>query len=272
MNDILMNPNNQLLSVRRNSDSAKNDIIAQLENLSTKAHVINLFAEVKFSQLIPSPPSINSYAIEDDESDDDDDDDNDHDGGTSSSADDNNLPPEVVKVLADEAVLLYVKTLSLLSKAMAIGSEWWHKNNDLASPSIRLIEIVQWIRERFNECLSKAEFVRLKLEDSEKKLYQKDENFQLKFPKIYSERLIYDRALEIAKNTAKMEMSSNNTNTENLIGCELAYTTSIWMLEALLEEDGNEGKLENGDRDMILKYIDSIGNRLQSLKRKISGE
>lgn len=245
-NNIILNSTNHIINYNNFKTQGGDDIVSQLESLATKAHVVNLYAEVKFSQLIPSPPSANSYAIEEEDED---------------PADYlNHLPPEVVKQLADEAVLLYVKTLSLLAKAMNIASEWWHNNSN--NPSQRLNEIVQWIRERFNEVLGKAEFVKLKLQEANKKL--RETNPDLKDEKIYAERLIYDRALEIAKNTAKSEI-----NGTDLLGCELAYSTSIWMLEALLDqEEGNE-KLEETDREMVEKYIESISNRLATLKKKL---
>lgn len=260
-NNIILNSTNQIINYNSyktlNANDPDTNITLQLESLATKAHVINLFAEVKFSQLIPSPPSSNSYAIEDE------DDVQGHD-------DMNNLPPDVVKNLADEACLLYVKTLSLLAKAMNIASEWWHNNGN--KPDQRLNEIVQWIRERFNEVLEKAEFVKMKLQDARKKLLAQgvpvEEYSDKKIEdKIFAERLIYDRALEIAKNTAKTEMLGND-----LLGCELAYSTSIWMLEALLDQDDDSQKLEEADKEMVEKYIESISNRLGALKKKLEGQ
>jgi serine/threonine-protein kinase ULK/ATG1 len=244
-NNIILNSTNHIINYNSFKSQDGDNIVLQLESLATKAHVINLYAEVKFSQLIPSPPSSNSYAIQEEDED---------------SDDLAHLPPEVVKQLADEAVLLYVKTLSLLAKAMNIASEWWHNNSNKPSP--RLNEIVQWIRARFNEVLEKAEFVKLKLQEANKIIATTMPDYQEE--KIYAERLIYDRALEIAKNTAKSEM-----NGSDLLGCELAYSTSIWMLEALLDQDHGSEKLEDADREMVEKYIESISNRLASLKKKL---
>ncbi|CCH44535.1 Serine/threonine-protein kinase [Wickerhamomyces ciferrii] len=269
-NNIILNSANPILNYNsykvnlnnetNESSSSSNNITLQLESLATKAHVINLFAEVKFSQLIPSPPSSNSFAVEDEDD-------------LTTNDEINNLPPDVIKNLADEAVLLYVKTLSLLAKAMNIASEWWHNSDN--KPDQRLNEIVQWVRDRFNEVLEKAEFVKLKLFDANKKLIKQNDE-QIDYftsasttneDKIFAERLIYDRALEIAKNTAKSEMMGND-----LLGCELAYSTSIWMLEALLDQDNDVEKLEDGDKEMVEKYIESISNRLNSLKKKLENQ
>ncbi|KAH3674484.1 hypothetical protein WICMUC_003322 [Wickerhamomyces mucosus] len=254
-NNIILNSTNHIInynSFKVNTNDS-DDIVVRLESLATKAHVINLFAEVKFSQLIPSPPSLNSFAVEDE-------DDDIEDGSNNSIGEELNLLPETIKQLADEAVLLYVKTLSLLAKAMNVASEWWHDDNN--KPSIRLNEIVQWIRERFNEVLEKAEFVKLKLEESKKRL-NNSSNVE---EKIYAEKLIYDRAIEIAKNTAKTEMTGND-----LLGCELAYSTSIWMLEALLDQDSDFEKFDSQDKELIERYIESISNRLGLLKKRLEG-
>ena len=81
--------------------------------------------------------------------------------------------------------------------------------------------------------------------------------------KVVAEKLIFDRALEMSRNAAVSELVK-----EDLKGCELAYSTAIWMLEALLDDDGND-VLDDDDRGMVEKFIVSIGNRLGVLKRKL---
>lgn len=264
-NNIILNSTNQIINYNTykvNKDSESN-ITLKLETLATKAHVINLFAEMKFGQLIPSPPNKrnNSSAIESD------DDELYHNSEIHQEDDEiyNELPPELVKQLCDEACSLYVKTLSLLGKAMSVASVWWYNNSD--KPSSRLNEIVQWIRARFNEVLEKAEIVKLKQQQAKKRLIEINPNYFLenKEEKIYAERLIYERAIEIAKNTAKLEMSGTD-----LVGCELSYSTAVWMLEALLDQDDDFQKLEASDCEMIEKYIGSLSLRLISLKKKIN--
>lgn len=255
-------------------------VLRKLESLATKAHAINLFADVKFSQLIPSPPS--------------------NDGDDNSLRHEEFLPPKVVKGICEEGVVLYVKTLSLLAKGMAIASEWWgiHYDKDEATGeknlvlsinlniSVKINELVQWIREKFNECLEKAEFIKLRLnealasiakstlnpplsasESSNNNIYVGGSDAQVlsALAKVVAEKLIFDRALEISRNAAVNELVK-----EDLKGCELAYSTAIWMLEALLDEDSlEEDKLDTEDKAMIEKFIVSIGNRLSVLKRKL---
>lgn len=260
-------------------------VLNKLESISTKAHAIKLFADVKFSQLIPSPPSSNGL-------------DNEYVQQNFS------LPPKMIKQISEEGVVLYVKTLSLLAKGMIIASEWWYDQTEehpdkldmINSPvlnkisntrnlhvSVKINELVQWIRDKFNESLEKAEFVRLRLEEANSIIAnEKSERIirstDLNTPDLteksdepaIAEKLIFDRALEMSRSAAVNELVK-----EDLKGCELAYSTAIWMLEALLDEDtnpgseGEEGKLDSEDKVTVEKFIISIGNRLSVLKRKL---
>lgn len=258
-------------------------MLEELEFFATKAHAINLFADVKFSQLIPSPPS--SEGGEDD---------------YLQRID--MLPPKMVKTICEEGVVLYVKTLSLLAKGMRIASDWWslHHDTDEATGEQRLAkslnfqirikinELVQWIREKFNECLEKGEYIKLRLEEAQLSISNQESLKASSYseghgtgtqsatsevdrgsPRIVAEKLIFDRALEISRTAAVNELVK-----EDLKGCELAYSTAIWMLEALLDEDitdekNEAGTLDGSDRETVEKFILSIGNRLSVLKRKL---
>ncbi|GME74709.1 unnamed protein product [Ambrosiozyma monospora] len=255
------------------------EVIEHLKLLATMAHAVSLFAEVKFSQLIPSPPSSTTPATQTTTTN--------NNAGLVYSADvglglDDDeslpltLPPDQVKTIAEEGVALYVKTLSLLAKAMSIASEWWHHNAFKSGTSPQLNELVQWIRARFNESLEKAEFLRLKLGDALLKLEQQGQQVGTCTP-VVAEKLIFDRALEESRNAAVNELKN-----EDLLGCELSYSTSIWMLEALLNEDGpsvgvggvdsgdgGSRKLDEDDRKTVQLFITSIGNRLKILRIKI---
>lgn len=255
-------------------------MLEKLEFYATKAHAINLFADVKFSQLIPSPPS--SEGGEDD---------------YLQRVD--LLPPKMVKTICEEGVVLYVKTLSLLAKGMQVASDWWllHHDTDEVTGEQRLSEsvnlrlrikingLVQWIREKFNECLEKGEYIKLRLEEALLSISKEESfrdssshdghelssssNVESGSSRIVAEKLIFDRALEISRTAAVNELVK-----EDLKGCELAYSTAIWMLEALLDEDITDektevGKLDGSDKETVEKFILSIGNRLSVLKRKL---
>lgn len=275
---------NTLLAANTHDESRKEDVphdeqvLSQLESLATKSHAISLFADVKFSQLIPSPPSTDEY---DDEI----------------MQHNDLLPPKMIKAISEEGVVLYVKTLSLLAKGMALASSWWltHYDKDESTGERQLVrsldlqissqinELVQWIRDQFNECLEKAEFIKLRLEEAIASIGKEEEmtgvsNFtdtatattvsrdaNSDSGRVVAEKLIFDRALEISRNAAVNELVK-----EDLKGCELAYSTAIWMLEALLDEESPEvDKLDDDDKAMVEKFVVSIGNRLSVLKKKL---
>ncbi|AGO11210.1 AaceriACL054Wp [[Ashbya] aceris (nom. inval.)] len=289
----------------RQADILHDDaILKALENLTAKVYVIYSFAEVKFSQIIPLPPSSTqdpythkrmsngSCAIDDEEEDieaspgaetfrKNSSGANANAGTYNFSLDTihemnlNDLPPNDLYMLCTEAIVLYMKSLSLLAYAMHLTSKWWHESADKVCP-LKLNLLVQWIRERFNECLEKAEFLRMKIQSIQLHNGNQLSASSLVSEPVFVEKLIYDRALDISKTAAKMEMQG-----EYLEGCEVAYSTSLWMLEALLDdvtdEDnynddnlGHTGVLDKADKEVIKRYIDSIASRLKALRRKLS--
>ncbi|ODV93710.1 hypothetical protein PACTADRAFT_51472 [Pachysolen tannophilus NRRL Y-2460] len=242
------NINNKQLAASSSFFVNKEDleIISSLESLATKAHAISLFAEVKFSQLLPLPPSSSDSAVTDSDS-------------------KTYLPPSMIKTICEEGVVLYVKALSLLSKAMDLASQWWGKNNN-KQLNPRLIELVEWIRERFNSALEKAEFLRSKLNESNKALNINSISLSSQI-QIIPEKLIFTRALEIARKAAEDEAKQID-----LQNCELSYSTSIWMLEAILDQDSNDEDvviLDDDDKSQVERYIVTIGNRLNVLRKKL---
>ncbi|RLV90707.1 Serine/threonine-protein kinase ATG1 [Spathaspora sp. JA1] len=253
--------NSEIQSLQQQFQQLNNDerVLYKLESIATKAHAVNLFADVKFSQLIPSPPS--SDGLDDD-----------------LLHQNDMLPPKIIKTISEEGVVLYVKTLSLLAKGMNIASEWWYNQfdsegllEDNKPPdmqiSIKINQLVQWIRDKFNECLEKAEFVKLRLQEANFSINNDNDEEEEQTTKVIAEKLIFDRALEMSRNAAVNELVK-----EDLKGCELAYSTAIWMLEALLDEDSNdelEPRLDEEDKAMVEKFIVSIGNRLSVLKKKL---
>ncbi|AMD21032.1 HEL249Wp [Eremothecium sinecaudum] len=282
-------------------------ILKAVENLTVKAYVIYSFAEVKFQEvtqvLSGSGHDLTpKRSIDDESAVDNVDDETDgkttpekrqHYAPAANSNSDQHYQPltestnelhvdeksqQELNELCTETIVLYMKVLSLLAYAMHLTSRWWHESAD-RSCSFKLNILVQWIREKFNECLEKAQYLRIKIQsmhltlDAEKQYPSPD--LEPHAP-VFVEKLIYDRALDISKFAAKMEMQG-----ENLENCELAYSKSLWMLESLLdvinEEDnydadnlGHTGVLDSADKDMIKIYIDSIANRLKALRRKIS--
>ncbi|KAF4123164.1 serine/threonine-protein kinase ULK2 [Geosmithia morbida] len=151
------------------SASSDEDVMAAqtIEELATRSDCVFGFAEVKYKQLIPLAPSV-EHGL----------------GGVDvdqASSDEDGLTTEAVVVLSEEALVLYVKSLTLLARAMDIASVWWAKKSRgeaatgisaavSQSAAQRINAVVQWVRQRFNEVLEKSEIIRLKLLGAQKQL------------------------------------------------------------------------------------------------------
>lgn len=260
---------------------AEDDMLAvqTIEDAASRSDVVYSFAEVKYAQLVPSTPapqglgllpsSTGTMGMG-------------FGGGDISSGSDMELTPDAVVQLAEEALVLYVKALSLLAKSMDIASTWWSASSSPSGSrtgptgpatqiaSNRINSVVQWVRERFNDVLEKAEFVRVKLLDAQKELPRSHPSHPSNHPEggegslgaggdrvvvtpgVTAEKLMYDRALEMSRAAAVNELVG-----EDLNGCEVAYVTSIRMLEAVLERDndseGDDGQMEEEDRKVVEK-------------------
>lgn len=89
-----------------------------------------------------------------------------------------------VAILAEEAVCLYVKSLALLETGLYVAQQYWHQHrmedeDDKKSISL-LNDAVQWMRDKFNECLDRAERIKYETTDG-----------------ACVEKILYDRALEM---------------------------------------------------------------------------
>ncbi|KAH8673989.1 Serine/threonine-protein kinase ATG1 [Xylariales sp. PMI_506] len=224
-----------------------------IEDYATRSDVVWGFAEVKYKQLVPLAPSMDHGL-----------------GGTPADQiageDEDGLTIEAIVVLSEEALVLYVKALSLLAKSMDVASIWWGRKAKSGSISAqgssrdstamqtlsnRINSAVQWVRRRFNETLEKAEVVRLKLLDAQKQLPEDHPSHPNSNPHelgaaasasgaegivltagLSAEKLMYERALEMSRAAAINEIAN-----EDLSGCELSYITAIRMLEAVLDND-----------------------------------
>lgn len=256
-------------------------MIDKVEELAHLSHIVYGFAEVKYSQLVPNPPSEtgNGNAARRNIDDDDDDDDED-------------LTVDAIIQLCEEALVLYCKALGLLNKAMHVTGTYWNRrhrsssspnaNSRAVAPPDRLNHIVSFVRDRFNECCIKSEIVARKLKQAQKQVTADHpahpsnlsmqsgsattigsaDNIPLSTG-VTAEKLMYDRALEMSRSAAVNELVG-----KDLDGSERNYFTAIRMLEAILEEEddtpseGNENEdingLESEDRQSILKRKESI--------------
>lgn len=266
-----------------------------VEESATRSDVVYGFAEVKYKQLIPVAPSM------------------DHGLGlrqagiskrgeeSASGTEDEGLTAGAVVTLSEEALVLYVKALSLLAKSMDIAGAWWARRSrgvivdESASPKAqtntavgnRVNNVVQWVRSRFNEVLGKAEFVRLKLIEAQQQLPPEHPSHPSNHPAVCrsvpamgtsadnvvvsvgvtAEKLMYDRALEMSRSAAVNELVG-----EDLPGCEIAYITAIRMLEAVLEDDEESGQKKSTSESDESRSTDantSPGDPVEADDRKV---
>ena len=246
-----------------------------IEESAHRSDVVFGFAEVKYKQLMPLAPStgqgLGLRIPEGSESE-------------PSATENDGLTIDAIVTLSEEALVLYVKALSLLARSMDIAGTWWVRKTrgesvaDAASPRSqpnstagspvgnRVNNVVQWVRDRFNEVLVKAEFVRLKLTEAQKQLPADHPGHPSNHASasssagmgtsadqviltsgVSAEKIMYDRALEMSKSAAVNELVG-----EDLAGCERTYMTAILLLEAVLEDDNEESlprKSSQKDKD-----------------------
>lgn len=236
--------------------------IQQVEELATRSDVVFGFAEVKYKQLTPAVPSPAhaGLGLRQQSSD-----------GAGDDIVNDDLTVEAIVTVSEEALVLYVKALTLLQKAMDTAGRWWNRKkkegdnaalvsargtSSPAAISQRMNNVVQWTRGRFNEVLEKTDLVRMRLIDSQKRLPEDHPSHPSNLHIVGSsaglgtsadqvvvttgvtaEKLMYDRALEMSRSAAINELTG-----EDLTGCEISYVTAIRMLEGILESDEEQNK------------------------------
>jgi serine/threonine-protein kinase ULK/ATG1 len=274
-------------------DSRDEDIRIQMltEKLATRSDVVWGFAEVKYQQLIPIRP-VNAAGGGDGAS----------NKRASDEADDDDLTVDAIVAIAEEALVLYVNALGILARVIDVSGSWfYHKKGEGMDPSPRsaptrsspsavaprINAIVQWARNRFNDCLEKSEFVGRKLIEAQKNLPLDHPGHPSNHPMASSssvatsvgasaenitltsgttaEKLMYDRALEMCRTAAINELTN-----EDLDGGEVSYRTAIHMLEAILDNDDDRDatgrRLTKRDDDVIHGL--EVEDRAAVVKRK----
>ncbi len=263
--------------------------VAQLiEDYATRSDVVFGFAEVKYKQLVPLVPSaehdLNGLPAAD---------------KMSPCEDEDELTIDAIVVLSEEALVLYVKALSLLAKSMDIASIWWRGKmrgdatgngsaNHLAmvreSPlGLRVNAAVQWIRSRFNEVLEKANFARERLIDAQRRLpedhpshpsnHSRDDVKSVSVGSVGAAGSGADGVFLSAGVSAEklmydraVEMSRaaaiGEISNEDLAGCELSYRTAICMLEAVLDagEEPSRRKSSTSNKDEKFGHDDDCSD------------
>jgi serine/threonine-protein kinase ULK2 len=239
-------------------------VVAAVEEVVTWSDVVYGFAEVKYKQITPANPSTKQAGLGL----------RDADTNEEQELGQEDLTIEALVIVSEEALVLYVKALALLAKALQLSTRWWYRKGEAGADGLtakaavkaqqRMNQIVQWARDRFNEILSKTELVRLRLIDSQKRLPEDHPSHPNNISAetassaglgnsaeqvivssgVTAEKLMYDRAVEMSRTAALNELSS-----ADLPGCEISYVTAIRMLEAVLENDDEPIKVKDGAND-----------------------
>ncbi|GAB7337702.1 hypothetical protein MBLNU457_g2986t1 [Dothideomycetes sp. NU457] len=286
-------------------------ILRTVEEAATRSDTVYSFAEVKYRQLLPATPSADEghgirqiNAVE------------------SPAGEGQDLTQTAVVAVSEEALVLFVKALAILAKAIDLASSWWSQRahgeptpdpsprsidnkSNTAEVSKRMNNVVQWARNRFNECLEKSEIVGRRLIEAQKQLPsdhpghpnnrsnggKADKSSGSTFTPagnqiqlisgVTAEKLMFDRAVEMSRSAAVNELVG-----QDLKGSEISYRTAIILLEAVLEGDDEplmprpsadkskpDDELVNGmekeDRKMVVTLIEGTRGRLKALCRKI---
>lgn len=221
-------------------------MLTTVEEAATRSDVVFGFAEVKYKQLIPLTPSNdNALGIR---------------TCTPGDEDENEetLTQDAIVNISEEALVLYVKTLAILNNTFNLAGIWWNERGrgeqdvrERASIPVRINHVVQWARNRFNECLEKTEYVGRRLTDAQKRLPRRHpshpdnqraedrlEHKDMSNHDLYltsgitAEKLMYDRAVDMSRGAGINELTG-----QDLYGCEIAYMTAKRLFEAVLETD-----------------------------------
>ncbi|KAI8636476.1 kinase-like domain-containing protein [Parasitella parasitica] len=169
-----------------------------------------------------------------------------------------------MKLLSEETSALFLKALALIEVGLSVAQQYWssdlidvEEEEERKIAASRLYDAVQWMREKFNESLERAESV-----DTDMSASTNLNN------SAFVDKLLYDRALEMSRAAAVHELVG-----ENITECEQDYQTAIWMLEAIYQvRPKGEMTIDENDRLIINKFISSIRHRITVLRKKMVAE
>ncbi|KAJ2738682.1 Serine/threonine-protein kinase [Coemansia sp. Cherry 401B] len=246
--------------------------IRRMEGLAYKALAMSYLADTKWRMLPRAPKTSDPLA----------------------NPENGFLDPSVVTI--EEAFVLYLRALSLLHQAMVDASRYWAslhpsdmieagdtqstKTSSLQSAGSSAAAVtvsaafngsVQWVRNKFNECLERAEMLK-QLANG----HELDNVGQVSVV-----RVLYEQALAISKVAAQRELEWIDP-----LDCDRAYQLAIWMLSAILETgvswspsasfrygkratDMAEQEVGEQDRTIVERFIASIVKRREALQRRL---
>ncbi|GAK68470.1 serine/threonine kinase [Moesziomyces antarcticus] len=247
-------------------DEAEVGLLSTLEDLGQKAFVLSEFADSKLAHHFPDGPHQLSQDL---------------DASTATgvspgrasaqgsarrvgsvSSSSSALDPLAAEAAAAEALILYVRSLAFLQRAIGLTRKHVESRSRpgvAAVTSAELNEVVQWLRARFNEVYDKADFARSRCNELPESAQQVD-------------KLIFDKAVEVARAAATDELENNREGSGwDPAHCLLAYETASSMLSSLLDPGEDALSLSEGSILMIDKYVKSINKRLVMLQEQFGG-
>ncbi|MCO5591470.1 hypothetical protein L7F22_045453 [Adiantum nelumboides] len=249
----------------QSSDPAEQNLLNLLHDYGQKSFVLSEFADSKLSYFYSEGPHQGNY----------------YDGGRHASSSSissvgigvrgvaatahstSNSSSVSSDVVAAEALILYVRSLSFLQRGIDATRDYLEARTTRYSSayqaSAEVNEAVQWLRAKFNDGYERASFARSKASEE---MPDSAQNV---------DKMIFDKALEIARGAALEELGSNRDVSDqswNADKCLLAYETASSMLMALLDPGEDEMDLSDGSTGTIEKFVKSIQKRMASLQRK----
>ncbi|SNX88050.1 related to APG1 - essential for autophagocytosis [Melanopsichium pennsylvanicum] len=179
-----------------------------------------------------------------------------------SSSSSSALDPVAAEAAEAEALMLYVRSLAFLQRAIGLTRKHIESRSRPGAPAVtsaELNDVVQWLRARFNEVYDKADFARSRCNELPESAQQVD-------------KLIFDKAVEVARAAATDELENNREGSGwDPSHCLLAYETASSMLSSLLDPGEDALSLSEGSILMIDKYVKSITKRLNALQDQFGG-
>ena len=250
-----------------NSDEVEMNLLNMLEDLGQKAFVLSEFADSKLAHFFPEGPHQQSQDLDSSTA---------TTGnspgrlsvqgsarrvGSISSSSSSALDPLAAEAASAEALMLYVRSLAFLQRAISLTRKHIESRSRPGVPAVtspELNEVVQWLRARFNEVYDKADFARSRCNELPESAQQVD-------------KLIFDKAVDVARAAATDELENNREgNGWDPSHCLLAYETASSMLSSLLDPGEDALSLSEGSILMIDKYVKSITKRLLTLQEQFS--
>ncbi|WVQ95920.1 hypothetical protein IAU59_003019 [Kwoniella sp. CBS 9459] len=151
---------------------------------------------------------------------------------------------------ANDAVILYMRSLTFISQAMDKVKRYWkNRVNENQDASPELNEMGQWLRARFNEVFEKIEWAKSRSSDA----------------MLFPDWLVHEKARDTSRQAAVAELQGD------LLSAEQGYETSLWLLQALLDESVYEtGRVRDDDKATYEKLLIPIKARLDALRRKVA--